>query len=94
MILEELLNTINDNTVVEVYRCDTAECIGVYDGKDSIPERYGNCEITDIFAGVAENGRTPTLCIEIDVFSGYVDDNDEETREELMFSEINGEEWR
>ena len=65
MTLEELLNMINDNSVVEIYRCDTAECIGTYDGKDSLPERYGDCEITDIFTGMT--GKTSTLCIEIDV---------------------------
>ena len=63
MILDELLDSINDNTVVEIFDAETAERIGTYDGKDSLPEEYNDWNVTDIFTGMS--GKTPTLCIAI-----------------------------
>lgn len=59
MTLDELLWLINDGTVVEVYN-GNQEQIGLYDGKDSIPEELNDREINDIFV---DNNK---LCIEID----------------------------
>lgn len=67
MTLDDIFDTINDSTIVEIFQADTAECIGTYDGKAELPERYNDCDITDIFTGMS--GNTPTLCIELDVFS-------------------------
>ena len=69
MTLYDLLETVNDNTVVQVFSSETCECIATYDGKESIPEEYDNCEVTDIFTGVAmlpHKKQVPTLCIEIE----------------------------
>ena len=59
MILEELLWIINDSTAVEIYD-GNQELVGLYDGKDSIPEELNDREINDIFV---DNNK---LCIEID----------------------------
>lgn len=59
MYLEELLWVINDSTVVEIYN-GNQEQIGLYDGKDSIPEELNDREVNDIF--VSEN----RLCIEVE----------------------------
>ena len=66
MILYELLETINDNCIVEIYRADTAELVGIYDGKENIPEWFNDDEVTDIFANFDTYKQAPTLCIEID----------------------------
>ena len=70
MTLYELLEPINDNTCVEVFSAETCESIAMYDGKESIPEDYNYCEVTDIFTGVTmlpHKKQVPTLCIEIDI---------------------------
>ena len=59
MILEELLLSVNDSTVVDIYSAESGEVISTYDGKDSIPERYNECDVMDIFV----DGNS--LCIEI-----------------------------
>ena len=61
MILDELLWKINDNCKVKLFSSETYEEIAKYDGKDSLPDSYNYCEVTDIF--VDEDG---WLCIEID----------------------------
>lgn len=66
MLLHELMEHVNDNTVVEIFCCNTGDRIATYDGKDSIPECYNGMPITDVFTGVS--GNTPTLCIEIDTY--------------------------
>ena len=58
MTLEDLMYVTNDNAIVEIY-ADT-ELIARYDGKDSIPEEYNDCEVYDVYA----NGNV--LCVEID----------------------------
>ena len=60
MTLEELLWKVNDNTIVAIFSSETGEELAVYDGKDSIPERYNDCEVSDIFV---DEGK---LCIEIE----------------------------
>ena len=67
MTLYDLLDAINDSTVVVVFRADTAERIDTYDGKENIPEWFGDDEVTDIFTGFDSYKKIPTLCIEIDV---------------------------
>ena len=62
-MLFELLEKINDSTCVDIYAACTGELIARYDGKDSIPDCYGDEEVTDIFVD-REKG---TLCIEIDI---------------------------
>lgn len=59
MSLEELIWNVNDNTVVNIYSAETNDIIASYDGKDSIPEEYNECEVTDVFV----DGNH--LCIEI-----------------------------
>ena len=66
MYLEELLWNVNENTVVQVYSAETNDLIAEYDGKESIPEKYNPCVVTDIF--VDEN----RLCIEIEEECNYV----------------------
>lgn len=58
--LSEILNLVNDNTVVDIYSAETYDIIASYDGRDSIPEDYDDCIVTDIF--VTDN----KLCIEIE----------------------------
>ena len=74
MTLYDLLDTINDNTVIEVFQSSTAERIGTYDGKENIPEWWNDDEITDIFTGMVDG--KPTLCIEINI-KGDSDYDDE-----------------
>ena len=59
--LEEILWLVNDNTIVEIYSAETNDVIATYDGKESIPEEYNFCEVTDI--SVDDN----KLCIEIEM---------------------------
>ena len=61
MKLEELLEVINDNAIVEIYK-DT-ELVSVNDGKDSIDEQYNEYIVEDVYA--SEN----KVCIEI--YSDY-----------------------
>lgn len=68
MTLSELLENVNDNTVVEILNSETGALDSVYDGKDAIPRALEDCEITDIFTGM--NGNTPTLCIELNMKKG------------------------
>ena len=60
MYIEELLWLINDSTVVEIYDSNQ-ELIGLYDGKDSIPDEIVESDrrVEDIFV----DGNK--LCIEI-----------------------------
>lgn len=71
MILDELLWNINDSCKVKLFSSETYEEIAKYDGKDSFPDSYNYCEVTDIF--VDEDG---WLCIEI-----YPTDAEEEEEE-------------
>ena len=61
MILEELLWKINESTIVCIYNSESNDLLAIYDGKDSIPEKYNICEVTDIFV---DGNR---LCIEISI---------------------------
>ena len=70
MTLYDISELINDNTCVEIFSAETCERIATYDGKESIPEEYNDCEITDIFTGSAmipHRMQVATLCIEIEV---------------------------
>lgn len=49
MYLEELLELINENTVINIWS-NNQELVATYDGRESIPEKYNYCEILDIFA--------------------------------------------
>lgn len=60
MTLDELAVYINDNTIVEIYSASTYEVIGEYDGKESVPDNFLFCNVTDIFV---EGNK---LCIEIE----------------------------
>ena len=60
MTLDDLLWRVNDNTVVKLFGISNLMEIATYDGKDSIPEEYNNCDVTDIFV----DGNA--LCVEID----------------------------
>ena len=68
MTLYERLEDVNDNTVIQVFvEC---ECIATYDGKESIPEEYNDCEVVDVFTGVTmlpHKKQVPTLCYEIEI---------------------------
>lgn len=64
MTLSELLENVNDSTVIEIFNSETGELDSVYDGKDAIPRVFEDREVTDIFTGM--NGNIPTLCIELD----------------------------
>lgn len=79
MTLDDLATYINDSTVVTLYSASSGKCIGEYDGKDSISERFMNMEITDIFTDIdnasPESKGYATLCIELD-------DTDDEDYEE------------
>ena len=57
MTLEELMWVTNDSAYVEIY-IDT-ELVACYDGKDSIPEKFNDYTVLDVYA--SEN----KLCIEI-----------------------------
>lgn len=59
--LYDLSQLINDSTFVAVFAACTGEEIARYDGHDSIPDRYMDETVTDIF--VTDN----MLCIEIDI---------------------------
>lgn len=59
--LYDLSQLINDSTFVIIFAACTGEEIARYDGKDSIPDRYMDETVTDIF--VTDN----MLCIEIDI---------------------------
>ena len=49
MYLDELLELINDNSVVRIYDSKQEE-LGIYDGKESIPSEYSFCTVWDIFS--------------------------------------------
>ena len=74
MQLEELLWLVNENTIVQIYSAESNDLLAEYDGKESIPEKYNECNITDIFPHseieVMDNGNevytTNILCIEIE----------------------------
>ena len=59
--LYDLATLINDSTYVVIFAACTGEPIAEYDGKESIPDRYMDENVTDIFV---DNGK---LCIEIDI---------------------------
>ena len=61
MTLWELSTLINDNTIVEIFAACNGNGIAVYDGKESIPDRYMDELVTDIFVS------TNRLCVEIDI---------------------------
>lgn len=60
--LYDLSTLINDSTYVVIFAACTGESIAEYDGKESIPDRYMDEIVTDIF--VEDNKK---LCIEIDI---------------------------
>lgn len=74
-MLEEWLWKVNDNTKVKLFSSETYDEIARYDGKDSIPDSYSYCEITDIFV---EDG---WLCVEIDTEDA--EEEEEEKEEEI-----------
>lgn len=49
MILDELLQIINESTIVILYDAHQ-EILATYDGKESIPEYYNEFNVNDIFA--------------------------------------------
>ena len=63
MTLYEILDLINESTVVEVFDSATYERYATYEGKENIPDWLLDCDITDIFTGMSD--KTPTLCIEL-----------------------------
>lgn len=65
MLLYELLEYINDNSVITIWDANH-NCICHYDGKDSIDEFYGDFEVMDIFPDTCCGGRIPCIGIEID----------------------------
>ena len=67
MTLIELASIINDSTPVQVIEADTDEIVAVSDGKDSVPEEYMDCEVTDITVG------NYVLIIEIDTSDVEID---------------------
>lgn len=54
MTLEELIEYINDGTIIDLYEESTFDLIDMY-YKDEIPEHYLECEVTDIFGGRNEH---------------------------------------
>lgn len=62
MTLADMIDIINENTVVEVFDSATYDRYATYDGKSEIPDWLNDCDITDIFTGMS--GKTPTLCVE------------------------------
>ena len=62
MTLEELMWVTNDNAIMEVYI--DAELVARYDGKDSIPEKYNDYIVYDLYAGIPTKYGN-TLCVEI-----------------------------
>ena len=69
MTLYEIAEIINDNTVVVIYSATTNDVIATYDGKESIPEHFMDCNVTDLFV---DNNK---LCIEIDDSEFIEEDN-------------------
>ena len=63
MTLYDIIDLINDNTVIEVFDADTSERHATYDGKSELPDWLNDCDVTDIFTGMSNN--VPTLCIEM-----------------------------
>lgn len=61
MTLEELLWKVNESTIVCIYDSESNDLLAIYDGKNSIPEKYNICEVQDIFV---DGNR---LCIEISI---------------------------
>lgn len=71
MLLYELLEFINDNSIVRLYDCH-AECIATYDGKDSIDEKFNEREVWDIHPSYelvyfSEHKKTYLPIINIDI---------------------------
>ena len=60
LTLNEIIETINDSCVIDIYSATTNDLIATYDGKDNIPDRFMYCEVTDLFV---DNNK---LCIEIE----------------------------
>ena len=72
MTLDYLATFINDNTVVDIYAECTGTPIATYDGKNSIPYRYMDELVTDIFTDkAAKTSGTVILCL-IQTFSSIV----------------------
>lgn len=67
MTLDDLLDYVNDSEVIKLFTDYENREIGEFDGKDEIPDRYRECEVTDIFSDVSGGRRVfAYLCIEID----------------------------
>ena len=47
MKLEDLFLIISDSAVLYVLNADDDSIVAVYDGKDSVPERYNSCMIKE-----------------------------------------------
>ena len=62
MMLFELLERVNESCIVDIYAACTNEKIASYDGKDDVPDRLQDDEVTDIFVEMGNH-----LCIEIDI---------------------------
>lgn len=61
MTLEELMDYVNESSIIQLYSAVTFDKIGEYEYWSDIPEPCFDAEVTDIFV---ENGK---LCIEIDI---------------------------
>ena len=69
MTLYDLLQLVNDSTIIDIFAECTGTCIGEYNGKDDVPDRYQDEEVTDIFTAIdnasEQSSGYSTLCIEI-----------------------------
>lgn len=54
MLLDELLQIINESTIVILYDAHQ-EILAIYDGKDHIPEYYNEFNVNDVFADYYHN---------------------------------------
>ena len=61
MTLYDILPYINDGMSIHLYDAESADSLGVYEGKEEIPEAYEDRDIVDIFGESAS-----TICIEIE----------------------------
>lgn len=61
MTLYDLIQCINDGMSIHLYDSGTGDSIGIYEGKEDIPEEYEDCDVVDIFGESAS-----TICIEIE----------------------------
>ena len=70
--LYELLERVNESTVITLFRAEDGCEIGTYDWRPDIPDELTDCEVTDIFVD-PRSGADHVLCIEIE--TGEESDN-------------------